>query len=82
MLGHVNKTVCRLFADHFVTAACCLVDSDTGDVELSLAGQAGPLWFQAKSGSVAQETSSSALALGISEITEYESASITMQAAL
>ncbi|MHC4406176.1 MAG: PP2C family protein-serine/threonine phosphatase [Planctomycetota bacterium] len=81
VLGHVNKTVCRLFADHFVTAACCLVDSGTGDVELSLAGQAGPLWFQAKSGSVAQDTSSSVLALGISEITEYESASITMQEA-
>jgi serine phosphatase RsbU (regulator of sigma subunit) len=81
VLGRVNQTVCRLFADQFVTAACCLVDSETGQIELCLAGQAGPLWFQAESENVVQDTISSALALGISEVTEYESVSSALQGA-
>jgi serine phosphatase RsbU (regulator of sigma subunit) len=81
VLERVNKTICRLFADRFVTAVCCLVDSDRGVVELCLAGQAGPLWFQAESGKIAQDTESGALALGISEDTRYESTSIAFDEA-
>ena len=77
VLAAVNEVIARLFSEHFVTAACCLVDSDGLRAELSLAGHMGPLRFQSETGSVVQE-SSAGLPLGIAEDSEYETSSIRL----
>ncbi len=71
VLEHVNKAFARLFSDRFVTAACCLIDSDEAHAELALAGHAGPLWFRAETADVVQPNGSG-LPLGVSEDTKYE----------
>jgi sigma-B regulation protein RsbU (phosphoserine phosphatase) len=78
VLESVNDVVARLFSEHFVTAACCLVDSDGLSAEISLAGHAGPLWFRSEMGSVVQENDAG-LPLGIAEGTEYETSSIALK---
>jgi len=78
VLGAVNEVVARLFSEHFVTAACCVVDSDGRSAELSLAGHSGPLWFQHEKGSVVQNNNAG-LPLGIAEDTEYGSSSIALK---
>jgi serine phosphatase RsbU (regulator of sigma subunit) len=77
VLASVNEVVARLFREHFVTAACCLVDSDGLRAEVSLAGHMGPLWFRSETGSVVQDIYGG-LPLGIAEDSEYERYSITL----
>ena len=75
VLAGVNKAIARLFSDHFVTAACCLVDPGAAHAELALAGHAGPLWFRARTQEVARE-GGSGLPLGVAADTQYETLSI------
>ncbi len=77
VLAHVNKVVARLFSEHFVTAACCLVDPEGLSAEFSLAGHMGPLWLQSETGSVVQQNNAG-LPLGIAEESAYETSSITL----
>ena len=77
VLAGINEVIVRLFSEHFVTAACCLVDPDGLRAELSLAGHMGPLRFRSATGSVVQE-SSAGLPLGIAEDSEYEMSAITL----
>lgn len=77
VLASVNGVVARLFSEHFVTAACCLVDAEGRRAELSLAGHMGPLRFRNETGSVVRE-SAGGLPLGIEEDSEYEVSSIAL----
>jgi len=79
VLDSINKAVGRMFSDHFVTATCCLIDSDGLRAEIALAGHAGPLWFRADTGDVIQETSSG-LPLGVAEDIPYETTRIALGA--
>jgi len=79
VLARINEVIARLFPEHFVTATCCLVVSDDRRAELSLAGDAGPLWFRAKTGEVSQKQNNEAgLPLGFAEDSQYEMTPIAL----
>ena len=79
ILARINQVIARLFPEHFITATCCLVDSDRRRAELSVAGDAGPLWFRAKTGEVVQNQEFEAgLPLGIAESSQYETTQIAL----
>jgi serine phosphatase RsbU (regulator of sigma subunit) len=77
VLASINEVIAGLFSENFVTAVCCLVDSDGRRAEISLAGHMGPLWFQSETGSVVQNNDGG-LPLGIAEDSEYEMFSISL----
>jgi len=77
VLENVNNALTRLLSEHFVTAACCLVDPGQQQAELSLAGHAGPLRFCAKTNNALQDDSAS-LPMGVAENTRYETASMEL----
>ena len=79
VLASVNEVLAEFFSDYFVTAACCLLESDHLRAELALAGHAGPLWFRAKTGDVVQQDGSS-LPLGIEAGTLYDAAPLALSA--
>jgi serine phosphatase RsbU (regulator of sigma subunit) len=79
VLAHINRTLARFLSDHFVTAACCLLDPSTRRGRFAMAGHAGPLWFRAATGDVVQQDSPS-LPLGIADGTQYAATAIELEA--
>ena len=77
VLASVNKVIVRLFEDHLVTAACCLLDPDGAQGELALAGHAGPLRFRAATEDVVSE-GDAALPLGIQDDIEFGTVRIAL----
>jgi hemerythrin-like domain-containing protein len=77
ILAGVNQVICSLLSDHFITAACCLIDGKHSRAELSLAGHAGPLRYRAETGDVAAE-GDAGLPLGITEDAEYHAVSMEL----
>lgn len=72
VLDVLNRTLADLLSFHFVTAACALVDRDTREAQVALAGHSPPLWFHAAAGTVSQEGDGE-LPLGVRRNTVYAS---------
>jgi phosphoserine phosphatase RsbU/P len=77
VLASINRSLADLLSFHFVTAACALVDRETREAEIALAGHAPPIWFHAAAGAVTQEGDGD-LPLGVLRATEYASAAIRL----
>jgi sigma-B regulation protein RsbU (phosphoserine phosphatase) len=77
ILLRMNRSLVGLFAEHFVTAACCLVDPETGRAEAAAAGHAGPLWLRAAEHDVLQPGQGS-LPLGLFDNPSYATAQLDM----
>ena len=77
VLSGVNQVICSLLTDHFITAACCLIDGKQLRAEIALAGHAGPLRYRAETGVVAAEGDAD-LPLGIAEDAEYKVVSMEL----
>ena len=71
ILGRMNRHLGDLFAEHFVTAVCCVIDAAGGAVEFALAGHAGPLRHRAGESSVL-EPGEGSLPLGLDPDEAYE----------
>lgn len=71
VLGAVNTMMRNFFDGHFVTAACCLIDTSIGRATLALGGHASPLWMQAASRSIVEPGLRGTL-LGLDEVIEHE----------
>lgn len=79
ILARINEVIARMFPEHFVTATCCLVDSDDCHAELSFAGDAGPIWFRASTGEAGQKQENEAgMPLGLAEDSQYEMTTIAL----
>jgi serine phosphatase RsbU (regulator of sigma subunit) len=78
VLTRVNEVLIRMCVGSFVTAVCCVIDSTGLHAELSLAGHAGPLWFQAETAQTVEQ-SGGGLPLGVREDTEYVTTRIALQ---
>jgi serine phosphatase RsbU (regulator of sigma subunit) len=48
VLRHINRELCDLIGDRFVTAVCARVDPAAGRLDLALAGHVEPLLFDAR----------------------------------
>ena len=77
VLDSVNRALVNLFGFGFVTAACCLVDSQTRVAEIALAGHAPPMWFHAETGEVTSD-GEGGLPLGLDAGAQYASARIEL----
>ena len=78
VLASINKTLAEMSLEHFVTAACCVIDPQRRQAALSLAGHAPPLWFQAEGHTVA-ETGSGGLPMGIDQAARFETTEISLK---
>ncbi len=79
VLSVINRSLADLLSFHFVTAACALVNRETREAEVALAGHAPPVWFHADSGAVTQEGDGE-LPLGVNRDTAYASAALRLGA--
>jgi sigma-B regulation protein RsbU (phosphoserine phosphatase) len=76
ILEAMNRDIAGLFEEHFVTAACCVLDAE-GVGEIALAGHHSPLLRRAASGEI-QQPGESGFPLGVIDGAEYEKAPLTM----
>ena len=78
VLASINKTLAEMSLEHFVTAACCVIDPQGRQAALSLAGHAPPLWFQAE-GHTVVERGIAGLPMGIDEAARFETTEISLK---
>jgi len=71
VLGYINRIVAQLCEERFATAVCCLVDAESRNVEISLAGHPGPLVYRSQTKQIEQPISD-CLPLGLEPSTEYQ----------
>lgn len=73
----LNRRMCALGVEKFITFLCLVLDSQTGHIEIVNAGHMAPLWRRA--GKVEQPgEAESGVPLGIIEDYEYEQSTITL----
>jgi sigma-B regulation protein RsbU (phosphoserine phosphatase) len=77
VLANINESMANMLSFHFVTAACALVNRETREAEIALAGHAPPVLFKAATGEVTQEGDGE-LPLGVSRGTKYAAGTVRL----
>ncbi len=71
VLSNINQMICRLCADQFVTAACCVLNLGTLQASLALAGHPWPCWVN-RDGTIIASQGTVSLPLGVDRGASYE----------
>ncbi len=76
-ISDLNRRICALGVEKFITFLCLVLNSETGDIEIVNAGHMAPLWR--RNGKVEQPgEAESGVPLGIIDDYEYELSKITL----
>jgi serine phosphatase RsbU (regulator of sigma subunit) len=77
VLWAVNRVVCEMLGDSFITAGACLLDAASGRCDVSLAGHAKPFIFRAAGGQI-DRPGEAGLPLGVESSGAYTCHSVQL----